>query len=43
MVDFGLSEEHEALGQTVREFAHEAVAPVTSLLLGEASTDQEAA
>jgi len=28
MVDFGLSEEHEALRQTVREFAHEAVAPV---------------
>ena len=28
MVDFGISEEHEALRQTVREFAHEAVAPV---------------
>jgi short/branched chain acyl-CoA dehydrogenase len=28
MVDFGLTEEHEALRQTVREFARDAVAPV---------------
>src|SRR3954453_2674550 len=28
MVDFGLNEEHEALRQTVREFARDVVAPV---------------